>query len=537
MPVETDGRSDGPVAHQSVLLEARGLKKRYGGTLALDSAGVSVVGGEVHGLLGQNGSGKSTLIKILAGVVTPEEGELEIDGERLTFPLAIGEAHRRGLRFVHQNLGLVPSLTVAENLFIERLALARRNLYINWKEFFDAADSTLRQYGLSVDPRAPLHKLELIERSLLAIIRAVAADSSNGTSAAKLIVLDEPTVFLPRDDVGRVFAMIRDLISRGIGVLFVSHRMDEVRDHTDRVTVLRDGRNIATVPTRSVDDDELVRMIVGEHTARRARSAEDLAAKSDVDVPLKLAKLSTRTLRNIDLVVRPGEILGITGLAGAGYEEALYAAFGAGRGIAGQLELGQTTVDLREMTPHRAMEMGLALIPADRLLHGISARATVEENETLTIVEQYFKGAFLRRSGLNAVARRLTAQLGIQPADFQMQTDQLSGGNQQKVLLAKWLVRRPRVLLLHEPTQGVDVGARADISGFIRQMAELGTVVICGSAEYEQLADLCTRIVIIGDGRISRVLEGQEVTKENILSECLRSSSKTASTARGSVGQ
>ena len=522
-----DSPAGDPVATPPVILEVSELKKRYGGTLALDSAGVSVLAGEVHGLLGQNGSGKSTLIKILAGVVTPEEGELKIAGERLTFPLPIGESHRRGLRFVHQNLGLIPSLTVAENLFIERISLSRRNLRINWRSFFDEAGSTLRQYGLYVDPRAPLQELELIDRSLLAIIRAVATNTAGGpASRARLIVLDEPTVFLPRDDVGRVFAMIRDLVSTGIGVLFVSHRMDEVRDHTDRVTVLRDGRNIATVETQTVDDDDLVRMIVGDKTAHRARAVEELAASSDGDVALRLSKISTRTLRDIDLVVRPGEIFGVTGLAGAGYEELLYAAFGAGHASNGQLELGSTRIQLGELTPHRAMDLGIALIPAERLLYGIAGRATVEENETITIVDQHFKNLFLSHSELDVVASRLTTQLGIQPQDHQMQTDQLSGGNQQKVLLAKWLVRRPRVLLLHEPTQGVDVGARVDISTFIRQMAELGTVVICGSAEYEQLADLCSKVAIIGNGRISRVLEGAEVTKENILSECLRTTSK-----------
>lgn len=532
-----DGRSGSSGAHSHVVLRASGLKKRYGGTLALDSAGVSVLAGEVHGLLGQNGSGKSTLIKVLAGVVTPDEGELEIAGERLTLPLAVGEAHRRGLRFVHQNLGLITTLTVAENLFIERLSLARRNLYINWSSFFDEAAATLKQYGLDVDPHAPLQELELIDRSLLAIIRAVASNTAGDSgSGARLIVLDEPTVFLPRDDVGRVFAMIRDLVSKGIGVLFVSHRMDEVRNHTDRVTVLRDGRNIATVETDSVDDEELVSMIVGEKTAGRGRIVDELAPGEE-DVPIRITGLSTRTLQNIDLVVRPGEILGITGLAGAGYEEVLYSIFGAGRATAGRLELGATIIQVRDLTPARAMDLGMALIPADRLLHGIAARATVEENETITIVDQYFKFLILRRSGLNEVAARLTSQLGIQPKDHQMQTDQLSGGNQQKVMLGKWLVRRPRVLLLHEPTQGVDVGARADISTFIRQMAQLGTIVICGSAEYEQLADLCSRVAIIGDGRISRVLEGDEITKENILSECLRTSSRPAAApAAGAEG-
>jgi ribose transport system ATP-binding protein len=519
-------RSPGAIAPSLPILVAKGITKRYGGTLALDSASIAVLPAEVHGLLGQNGSGKSTLIKILAGVVTPEEGELAILDQQLTFPLPFGEAHRRGLRFVHQNLGLIPSLTVAENLFIDRLALWRRNAYIKWGAFFDEADAILHQYGLDVDPRAPLHTLPLIERSLLAIIRAVAAKAGASSSSAQLIVLDEPTVFLPRDDVGRVFAMIRDLVSRGIGVLFVSHRMDEVRDHTDRVTVLRDGRNVGTVETNSISDDELVHMIVGDHTAKRARAVEELAAKSEGDVALKVSNLSTRSLREIDLTVLPGEILGITGLAGAGYEEVLYAAFGASRGVSGWLELGSSRLDVRDLTPHRAMELGIALIPAERLLHGIASRATVEENETITVVDSQFKRLFLRRSGLNAVAARLTAQLGIQPPDYQMQTDQLSGGNQQKVLLAKWLVRRPRVLLLHEPTQGVDVGARVDITTFIRQMAGLGTIVICGSAEYEQLADLCTKVAIIGDGRISRVLEGEDVTRENILSECLRTSSK-----------
>jgi ribose transport system ATP-binding protein len=522
--------SQGP---DTPLLHARGITKRYGGTLALDRAELAIGPGEIHGLLGENGSGKSTLIKILAGVVPPDAGELSLFDEDIQFPLRPGEAHHRGLRFVHQNLGLIPSMTVGENLLIERFALARSSAFINWRQFYDDAETLLAQYGLDLDPRQPLADLAPINRSLVAIVRAVAADSRLGGAAEpRLLVLDEPTVFLPRGEVTRVFAMLRGLVSTGVGVLFVSHRMDEVREHTDRVTVLRDGRNAGTEITASVDDDVLVRMIVGRDIA--ARSSQHADPPAQPGVALQLTALRSRTLRDVSLSVAPGEILGLTGLAGSGYEEIIYSLFGAHPSATGQMLIDGTPRALRTLTPRAAIEAGISLIPADRMREGLAGTATLEENVTLNVVSSYFRRMLLRRLELRRTADQLVRDFRIRPADPSLRMESFSGGNQQRVLLAKWLVNKPRIVLLHEPTQGVDVGARADISRFLEALAGSGTSIICASAEYEQLATLCTRVIIISDGRLQAELRGSSLTKDRILAECLRGSPSEKSAGKGS---
>lgn len=382
---------------ETPILHVRGVIKRYGGTLALDHAELKIGPGEIHGLLGENGSGKSTLIKVLAGVVAPNAGQLSLFGETVDFPLRSGEAHRRGLRFVHQNLGLIPSMTVGENLLIERFALARNSAFISWRHFYDDATRLLAQYGLDLDPRQPLVDLAPINRSLVAIVRAVAADHEvGGVTEPRLLVLDEPTVFLPRGEVTRVFAMLRSLMPTGVGVLFVSHRMDEVREHTDRVTVLRDGSNAGTEITAHVDDDALVRMIVGRDIA--ARTADHPDPPAQPGVALELTGFRSRTLRDVSLSVAPGEILGLTGLAGSGYEEVIYSLFGAHPSATGAMVLDGTPMTLRTLTPRTAIDAGIALIPADRMREGLAGTATLEENVTLNVVNSYFRRMLLRQA-------------------------------------------------------------------------------------------------------------------------------------------
>lgn len=528
----TSRPADGSDGFDAPLLEARGITKRYAGTLALDRAELQIMPGEIHGLLGQNGSGKSTLIKVLAGVVAPDTGQLRLFGEPVAFPLRPGEAHRRGLRFVHQSLGLIPSMTIGENLLIERLALTRRSAYISWRQFYDDAAGMLAQYGLDLNPRRQLEDLPPIDRSLVAIVRAMAADSQPGGAVKpRLLVLDEPTVFLPRGEVTRVFSMVRGMVSAGVGVLFVSHRMDEVREHTDRVTVLRDGSNAGTEITASVNDDALVRMIVGRSIA--AHDAEPSAPTAQPGVALELTGFRSRTLRDISLSVAPGEILGLTGLAGSGYEEIIYSIFGAHPAATGHMSVDGSPIALRALTPRAAIQAGIALIPADRMREGLAGAATLEENVTLTVISSHFRRLLLRRGELRRTADTLAKDFRVRPADTSLQIENFSGGNQQKILLAKWLARRPRVLLLHEPTQGVDVGARADISAILKELADTGTSIICASAEYEQLATLCTRVVIVSDGRLGADLSGSSLTKDRILAECLRGSSNQESVAKG----
>jgi ribose transport system ATP-binding protein len=515
-----------------LLLRARDITKQYGGTRALDGAELEVRAGEIHGLLGENGSGKSTFIKVLAGVVAPDAGSLKLFDDDVSFPLAPGESHRRGLRFVHQSLGLIPSLDIAENLLVERFALARRSGYIDWRRFYDDAAELLDRYGLKLDPRRPLAELAPIDRSLVAIVRAVATGTEPDHSAApRLLVLDEPTVFLPRGEVARIFDMLRGPVASGAGVLFVSHRMDEVREYTDRVTVLRDGRNAGTRVTAEVDDSALVRLIVGSQVTPSSAGLE-LADEHNATV-VEVTGFASKSLRHVDLTVRSGEIVGLTGLAGSGYEEILYGLFGAHTQATGTLNLHGRELALRKHTPRAAIAAGIALIPADRLRDGVSGTATVEENLTLNVVGSFFRTMLLRRRELRRRAGELARDYRVRPPNVNLTVDCLSGGNQQKVLLAKWLVGEPSLILLHEPTQGVDVGARADIAGFLQRLASSGASIVIASAEYEQLASLCTRVVIFRDGRASSVLEREDVTKERILSECLRGSAQFAGDQEG----
>jgi len=529
--------SEATVPTRPTLLSARAITKQYGGTLALDDADLCIQAGEIHGLLGENGSGKSTLIKVLAGVVVPDGGELRLFEEDLAFPVAAGEQHRRGLRFVHQTLGLIPSLNVAENLLIERFALTRRRAYIDWGQLYQDAADLLDSYGLRVRPTQRVAELAPIDRSLVAILRAVSAGTGAGQhgAAPRLLVLDEPTVFLPRGEVARIFDMLRGLTEAGAGVLFVSHRMDEIRDYTDRVTVLRDGRNAGTRTTCEVDDSALVRLIVGSDVA--VGTAPLAAASRDDGSPLvDLTDFESRSLHGIDLRVAHGEIIGLTGLAGAGYEEILYGMFGAHPHATGTLQVAGIQLSLTKLTPRSAIGAGIALIPADRLRDGVCTTATVAENATLNIVSSFFRSFLLRRRELSRAATELATEYRVRPPQASLTVAQLSGGNQQKVLLAKWLAGGPLLILLHEPTQGVDVGARVDIATFLRRLAASGAAIVIASAEYEQLADLCSRVVVFADGQASCVIEGADVTKERIMSEALRGPARADKLAIEEVG-
>lgn len=295
--------------------------------------------------------------------------------------------------------------------------------------------------------------------------------------------------------------------------------------------MLRDGSNAGTKFTASVNDDVLVRMIVGRDIAARAAEHPDPPAQSGV--ALELTGFRSRTLRDISLSVAPGEILGLTGLAGSGYEEVIYSLFGAHPSATGRMFVDGTPMALRALTPRTAIQAGIALIPADRMREGLAGAATLEENVTLNVVSNYFRRMLLRRPELRRTADQLVREFRVRPADTSLQMENFSGGNQQRVLLAKWLAGQPRILLLHEPTQGVDVGARADISVFLEELAGAGTSIICASAEYEQLATLCTRVLIISDGRLQAELSGSSLTKDRILAECLRGSSNGKSVAKG----
>jgi ribose transport system ATP-binding protein len=504
------------------LLEARGLTKSFGGALALDGVDLTVLPGEVHGLLGENGSGKSTLIKILAGYHVPDAGTLSVAGHDVRLPLRPGEYRELGFEFVHQDLGLVPSLSVAENLFLGEIAAPSNRYFLSWSRAARRARQVFDRYGLAIDPRARTEDVRAVERALLAIVRALEGLRAEAGEEQRptLLVLDEPTVFLPQHEVALLFDFVRGIAARGSSVLFVSHDLDEVREITDRVTVLRDGRVAGTVTTAATSPRELVHLIIGRDLAETTPQPLTEVATTR-EVVLSVRNLTTRWLQDVSFDLHEGEVLGFTGLVGSGYEDLVYALYGATRGSAGSLTLDGRQLDLGSLAPHGALAEGIALVPADRQRDGSVPTLSAAENVNMLVLDRYFSNFRLHQGDLDENARRLMTEFDVRPPRPELDYGSFSGGNQQKAMMAKWHQVRPRVLLLHEPTQGVDVGARQQIFSQVREGTAISST-ICASSDYEQLAAICDRVAVIGRGRLLGILTGADVTKDRIADFCLR---------------
>ena len=502
-------------------LAIKGLTKSFGGVRALSRADLTVNPAEIHGLLGKNGSGKSTLIKILSGFHAPDEGTLEIDGRPVSLPMPLGKSEMHGLAFVHQNLGLLADATVLENLISgdhERLNPWR----INWRAEAARARALFDENHLSLDPGAVVADLSPVKRAQLAIVRA--ADRVRGYQAhggAGLLVLDEPTPFLPMDDVRELFAMMRRLTARGVGIIFVSHDIDEVMEVTDRATVLRDGHVIGSFVTAQTARAQIVEAIVGRSmTTDRIVSA--LTANSGRTIQVQ--NLSGQTVRDVALSVAPGEILGLTGLIGSGYDEVPYLLSGATPARSGQLDMGNSRHDLTRMTPAAAIDAAMALIPADRQKAGLALDLTLTENVTLPLLGRRLSGALINHRLLARETAGIMVRFDVKAEAPGQAASELSGGNQQKLVLGKWLQLGPRLVLLDEPTQGIDVGARREIYERIIELCAAGASVICATSEFEQLEMIAHRVLIFDRGRIKAQLSGSNVTKSAIAEACYQES-------------
>jgi ribose transport system ATP-binding protein len=501
------------------LLELRGLTKAFGNSLALDAVDLAIEPGEVHGLLGANGSGKSTLIKVLAGYHDVAAGTLSVRGRAVDLPLGPGVAQELGLAFVHQDLGLVPSLSVLENFLLGSLAASRRHYLLSWRQARRDARETFERYGLDLDPRALVSDIRPVDRALLAIVRAMESPGIAQVASDRLIVLDEPTVFLPQEEVDHLFELVRRITAAGSSVLFVSHDLDEVRHITDRVTVLRNGRVAASGRTSELPTEQLVEAIVGMRLA--VGVSERRAAPAATERHLEVHNLSSDALGDISFMASRGEIVGLTGLLGSGYDDVVRALAGAIRST-GELRLGARRVNLRSWDPQRATAAMVVLIPGDRLKEAAVRDLTVTDNVTMPNLGGFVRHGVLSRRAMMTKARSLASTFDVRPRDPQAMFGTLSGGNQQKVVLAKWLQTPPDLLLLQEPTQGVDIGARQQIFDTIRRGAP-DRVTLCASSDHDQLAQLCHRVLIMRRGRIARELGGDDVTKARITEECFRS--------------
>ncbi|MDH2328670.1 sugar ABC transporter ATP-binding protein [Cereibacter sp. SYSU M97828] len=494
-------------------LRVSGIAKTFGGARALKGISFDVAAGEVHGLLGQNGCGKSTFVKVLAGFHAPDPGGMiEVFGKPLPFPMPPGAFRDYRMAFVHQHLGLVPTLSVLENLRVA--SITARKARVNWREERAAARATFARFGVALDLSARTGSLSQTDQALLAIMRA--AEDLRGADGPGLLILDEPTPFLPKEGVDRLFALVRQVVAHGDSVIFISHDIDEVRAITDRATILRDGLVSGTLTTKGSSHDDFVEGIIGRRIARSVTAPSITRGRT-------LARVTGVAEPGLDipaLEVAEGEILGLTGLLGSGYERVPYLMFGAREAAGGDLHMGGKTIPLRAMTPKAAIARKMALLPSDR--PGASGVPGLKVRDNMLLLEL---DDFMGRFGLNlrAMGRRasaLSTEYEVRPANPDMRLGQLSGGNAQKVLLAKWMIRTPDLLLLDEPTQGVDVGTRQQIYRVIRDAAARGAGVICASSDAEQLADLCTRVLIFSRGRIAVELTGQDITKDSIAEAC-----------------
>lgn len=491
----------GPVTPR---LRLDGVTKTFPGQVALDGASLVLQPGEVHALLGQNGSGKSTLIKILAGYHQPDAGATaERDG--LPFHLGSAAAARAvGIRFIHQDLGLIPELSVAENLALG--GRYRRSAWVDDRRETAAAQSLLDAWGVGLDSSAPLHTLGQADRTVVAIVRAV----RDGIEDGGILVLDEPSATLPPHEFAYVSRLVKQVRDRGGSVVYVTHRLGEVFELADTVTVLRDGRVTGVRPVAGMDHDGLVAMIIGHPL----ENVHPELPEPGADALLTADGIIGGSVQSLTLQVREREVVGIAGLTGSGRESVADLLFGARERDAGTVRvLGS---EVRAARPAVSIAHGMALLPADRKAVGSIPDLTVRENVTLPAIPARGAG-WLRIEAERRDVRAWLVRLSVVPCDTERPLANLSGGNQQRALITRWLRRRSRVFLMDEPTQGVDIGAKVEIYRAIRNVATEGAAVLVASTDNDELAAICDRVIVMRDGRAATTLSGARLTSEAIL--------------------
>jgi rhamnose transport system ATP-binding protein len=491
-----------------LLLEAIGISKSYAGVRALKSVSFDLRPGEVHALVGENGAGKSTLIKVITGAVTPDAGALRIGGRQVSHHNPV-QAHALGIAVVYQQPALFPDLTVAENiaLGLESGGLWRR---IDWKKRTRAAQDALSRAGAQISPDARVSALSMPEQQIVEIAKAIGARS-------KILILDEPTASLTDREVERLFQVIASLRAEGAGIVYISHRLEEVSAIADRVTVLRDGETIATRDAKGLTRAELIRMMVG-------REIEAIFPKRAVpigEVAIELRNLTSHAagIRDICLEVRAGEILGLAGLVGSGRTQLAETVFGLTPADSGEIRLGARAV--RIACPGDAIQQKIGYVPEDRRQHGVVLPMAISANVSLANLEQICRRGLIDAASENSLARTYVERLAVKTPSIHAEAGSLSGGNQQKVALARWLATSPQVLILDEPTQGVDVGSKSEIHRLIVDLAEQGMAILMISSEMPEILGMSDRIAVMHAGRIAATLTREESTQEKLLALAL----------------
>lgn len=492
------------------VLELAGIRKRYPGVVALDGVDLQVRAGEVTALLGENGAGKSTLIKIMAGVETADEGSYLVDGApvRISSPR---DARELGVAVVFQELNQVESMSVAENLFFGRLPRGPGGL-VDRRELRARARDHLQAVGLDVDPGMRLGYLSVAERQLVEIAGALSQN-------ARVIAMDEPTSALSHTEIETLFGLVDQLRDSGVGIVYVSHKLDELHRLADRITVLRDGRYVDTVRTSETDDAELIRLMVGRELTTQFPPRPEAAVADDGPAALEVVGLTTTAVHDVTFSVRAGEVVGFSGLMGSGRTELARAIFGLDRSTRGVVRVGGRAV--RPGSPEAAVGAGIGYVPEDRKGAGLVLTGSIRANMTLAVMRLLSRLGFVDQARERAAVEAMIADLRVKAVDGDQRVATLSGGNQQKVTLGRWLLKDDlRVLLLDEPTRGIDVNAKAEIYRLVAAVAERGVAVVVFSSEMPEILGLCDRVHVMRGGHV--VAEhGVGVTQEQLMESAL----------------
>jgi rhamnose transport system ATP-binding protein len=492
-----------PATETAPIFRLDGVTKRFGGVVAVEDVAFDVRPGEVHALVGENGAGKSTLMKIVDGLYGPDEGTFEMGGEAASFS-SPRDAEASGIAMIPQELDLFPELTVAENLFVGRKRPRTGWGGLDWETMRGEARKRLDDLGVGLDATSAVKRLSAAEQQIVAIARALVGE-------ARAVIMDEPTSSLTERETRQLFGIIEDLTAEGVGVVYISHRMEEIFEISDRITVLRDGHHIKTAPASELDAEELVRLMVG-------RPLHELFTRSQSSPGETVLEVRGLTrdgeFEDVDLTLRRGEILGLAGLVGAGRTELAQSIFGIRHPDSGEIFVEGE--EARIHSPQTAMERGIFYVPEERRSQGLILPFSIKNNITLSILDRISRLGFVSRSE-RSIADRFMGELSIRGAEVSAPVNRLSGGNQQKVVVAKSLAGEPNVLLLDEPTRGVDVGAKSEIYRLMDDLAKEGKAILLISSELEEVLSMADRVLVMREGRISGEFSRGEATQESVM--------------------
>ena len=487
---------------EQYLLEMKGISKSFPGVKALDNVNLQLRAGEVHALLGENGAGKSTLIKVLGGIYSADEGEIYIDGQKVNID-GVVSARGAGVSIVHQELVLVPYMTVAENIFLGREMGGRMN--INRRKMSEEAQKLLDAYEMNIDADILVERLTIAQQQMVEIVKAISFNS-------KILVMDEPTSSISDKEVGFLFETMRTLTKKGVGIIYISHKMSELEEICDRVTVMRDGQSVGTRVVKETKKDDLIALMVG----RELTNYYTRDFQKPGEVLLKCEHISDgKMVKDASFELHKGEIIGFAGLVGAGRSETMKAVFGLTPSMKGEVYVEGTQVHIK--SPVEALKYGIALVPESRKEEGLYLVQDVQFNSTIEVLGQFIRNFRVDAKKEEEITQKYIDMMATKTPSQQQIIGNLSGGNQQKVMIGRWLATDPKILILDEPTRGVDVGAKAEIYAIMNELVKQGMSIIMISSELPEIINMSDRVYVMNDGHVTGCLDHEDVTQEKIM--------------------